>query len=931
MGTLTRKPLQRLRYWQGQALLSADFRDQTRLDARRREMHNRALHDLPGVAAWLQNGEFGLEVTPHADGKPGFTVNCGVAYDCAGRLLLLQQPRDVGPPVNSAKLILQARRAASAASCGCPPAETACRLTNAGALENDVELSWEAMDSLAPIHGVLLARVTVDGESIKLDPAFPPRVARPLARPRLARGETVRGNTPWERWEIDEPDGQGGLKKRVVGVQTHIDTSAAGFTATPNYFATLLSPGWDLGKSEFAPAFFPQVAESSVDGFTFRLLMIETARRRYSLLTGTARITATRRVSGDRLQMEVDSTTAFRQNDAVAVLRPRGDLAFRIQAVEDTTVTLESPLPASVTPPALLAVGCAPRIAKVISVKAGDPTVLVSADSTVAIKKNDVLVRLTDNAVTIVNAARAKSLTVKQPFPNWKKEEAVGFALRSAAVVVKDTQNDNTKTTIVTTKAHQITLISTVVGLDEKKRPTGAVADVTPADEHTLEIKPPLTDAALAAIKQLSLVRKDVTIHDIQSQNAGVVVEVNDAGPFAEGDFVAGLNDLSAITTIEKVDADNNELSLTDSIAIPAQGMIAAATWIGATTVDSPAVAGATAQIIVGRAGAVPESSFVVREEGDSFSTPYPVKSVAGTLVTLAKPFDGLNRLDTLAIGVFPRIVTVIGTEGGIRVAEAGVLKAGDVLIPLGPGAGPLPLSEVVSAIGDTAQLRPPMTNVTAGVTQLGVVHFFDTAELSDVPGGLPFKVTLDGELEGRQGDFVAVLTHYVDNSSAGIIAKIQGTTITLAGPGIAGGDGIVRQDWIDGGILGMAAVSPFIQPLVRLETIDGLAQAPRQATAVGYDLVTHRFTSFPVRLFVTEPALNRVYVWPASFGMFQYRPETLVLITTFNTDFPSAFATFAQKQDLAVCWIGCQQEFPKPSGCPGTFPATSCCGSSEE
>lgn len=931
MSPATGKPLQRLRYWQGQALLSRDFRDQDRLDARRRELHNRALHDLPGVVTWHpEAGKFGLEVTPQAEGKPGFTVSCGVAYDCAGRLLLLQQARDVDPPTTRATLVLQARQAASGSTCCCTVPDAGCATPHGAALENDVELTWRTQDSLEAIQGVLLARVVVDGESVNLDDTFQPRSARSLARARLARGETVRGNTPWERWEIDEPDGQGGLTKRVVGVQTHIDTSAAGFTATPNYFATLTSPGWDLAKTEFAPAFFPQVAEPTVDGFIFRLLMVETARRRYNALAGTARVIQTRRLAGDRLQIDASSATPFRKNDAVALLRPRGDVAFRIVDTDGATLTLESPLPGTVKAQTVLSVGHAPRIATVVSVTPGDPTVLVLADSTVAIKKNDVLVRLSDNAVTVVNAAGAKGLTVRQPFATWTKDQPVGFAPRSTVVAVKNAQTDATKTTIVlTTKAHNIIAPSIVAGLDDQKKPTGAVANVTAAADDTLEIKPPLTEAALAAIKQVSMVRKDVTVRDIQQQNSGVVVKVDDVSRFAEGDFVAALNDVSAITVIEKIDETKAELSLRDSIT--PHGTIAAADFICATTVDSPAVAGNPAQIVVGRVGAVPAASFVVHEEADGVSAPVPVKSVAGMVVTLAKPFDGLNRLDTLAVGVFPRIVTVIGVDaGGVRIAEAGMLNAGDVLIPMSTAAGPLDMAEVVSAAGDSVQLQRALGNVTPGVTQLGVVTFTDTAQVIQVPVTTPVTVKVDKKLDGRAGDFVAELTHYVDNSNAGTITDVQGETITLAGPGIASGDGIVREDWIDGGILGAAAVSPFERPLVRLETSDGLAQGARQATAFGYDLLTRRFVSHPVWLFLVEQPANRVYVWPASFfDSFRYRPETLALITTFNTDFPSAFATFAQKQNLAVCWIGCQQEFPPPSGCPGLIPVADCCASS--
>jgi hypothetical protein len=942
MNPTSGKPLERLRYWQGQALLSRDFRDQERLDARRRELHNRALHDVPGVVTWHpEPDEFGLEVFPRTDGKPGFTVSCGAAYDCAGRLLLLQQARDVDPPATSARLVLKIRPAASLSECWCAPTDDGCPLPQAAAAENDAELTWRPLDSLGTINGVVLARVRIDGGGAVLEETFHRRSARPIARARLARGETVRGNTPWERWEIDEPDGQGGLKKRVVGVQTHIDTSAAGFTDTPNYFAILTSPGWDLAKTEFAPAFFAHVSEPTVDGFIFRLLMMETARRKYNALSETARVTETRRLSGDRLQFDVDSAARFRKNDVVALLRPRGDVAFRIAKASAAIVTLESALPATVDAETMLAVGHAPRVSKVVSVTPGDPTVLVLATSAVVIKKNDVLMRLSDNAVTIVNSAGTKGLTVREPFPAWTKDQPIGFAPRSTAVAVKNSQTDAAKTTIVlTTKTHNIVAPSMVVGLDSLKKPMGAVGNVTAVADDTLVIKPPLTDAALDAIEFVSMLRKNVTVTEIEPQNSGVVVEVDNASPFSEGDFVAGLGDVSAITVVDKVSVARNELSLRDAIPLSAGSVIAAADWIGATAVELPAVAGNPSQIVVGRAGAVPVPSFLVREEADGFSSPHPVVSVAGQLVTLTKPFEGLTRLDTLAVGVFPRIATVVGVEpGGVRIAEAGALYPGDVLIQMSAAAGPTDMAEVVSAAGNFVQLQKALGNVTPGVTQLGVVAFTDATQVVQVPVTTPQTVKVDKELEVRPGDFVAVLTHYADNSNAGTISEIKGQTITLAGPGIASGDGIVAEDFIDGGIIGPAAVSAFAQPLVRLESSDGLGSGARQATAFGYDLLTHQFISQPVWVFLADSfidgvppgTMNRIYVWPASFGAaYRYRPETLALITLFNADFPAAFATFAQKQNLAVDWMGCQQEFPPPSGCPGLLPATGCCGSSE-
>ena len=77
--------MQRLKYWQGQKLLSRDFRDQTSYEAQLRWWHNRALHNAYGVS-------YGFAVTL-LDTR--VRIDCGVAYDCYGRELVLQQPREL--------------------------------------------------------------------------------------------------------------------------------------------------------------------------------------------------------------------------------------------------------------------------------------------------------------------------------------------------------------------------------------------------------------------------------------------------------------------------------------------------------------------------------------------------------------------------------------------------------------------------------------------------------------------------------------------------------------------------------------------------------------------------------------------------------------------------------------------------------------------
>jgi hypothetical protein len=213
------RELERLRYWQGQTLRSRDYRDQARFDARRRQLHNRALHSTDGIA-------FGLAVTKISANPLRLKVDCGVAYDCYGRELVLQLPREIDAPAEASLLILRYRTASAGSSC-CAPPDLGCAPDDAMMLDRDVELAWLAVASFERVAGVVLARST----GADLDASFARRQARPIARPRLARGETVRGNTPWEPWAIDVPDGQGGLTRTVVGVQTKIAYSTSTWCA----------------------------------------------------------------------------------------------------------------------------------------------------------------------------------------------------------------------------------------------------------------------------------------------------------------------------------------------------------------------------------------------------------------------------------------------------------------------------------------------------------------------------------------------------------------------------------------------------------------------------------------------------------------------------------------------------------------------------
>ncbi len=271
MATNPPHQLERTQYWQGQMLRAGDFRVQQATDEQLRWWHNRGLHKSYGV-------RFGLIVTAVANAPvPTLQVACGLAYDCFGRELILPQRREVIIPNAPAKderariLLIRYRANGHASSCCEGPVESCWPASGLHPL-GDVELAWKVESHVQTADGVPLARVKFSAGARVLDP-FQPPIARPLARARLASGDTIPGNTPWEVWYEDFTDHQGNVRQLAIGMQTRIDTSAAGFTSVPCYFAQLMGPLWDRGAGVYIPAFFPSIADATTTGFAFRLLM----------------------------------------------------------------------------------------------------------------------------------------------------------------------------------------------------------------------------------------------------------------------------------------------------------------------------------------------------------------------------------------------------------------------------------------------------------------------------------------------------------------------------------------------------------------------------------------------------------------------------------------------------------------------------------
>jgi hypothetical protein len=504
-----------------------------------------------------------------------------------------------------------------------------------------------------------------------------------------------------------------------------------------------------------------------------------------------------------------------------------------------------------------------------------------------------------------------KELTVKKPFTGWTKTDVVHVARLSKAVKVS-TPDPGGVELVLTPATHAIGTTLPVLLIDGDGAPLGGARAVTARSGASIDVSPPLTAAEIAAVRKVAVLTADVAITDVDVKSPGIEVEVDTTAPFDEGDFVAVASNPRAVASVRRV-TSSTTLVLDTAIPVFAKDVLVAANWLGATTVAR--VGSAPTAVTIGRTSAVPVDAFVARREADdSLSTPAVVDAVAGALLTLHEPIPGLARLDTLAIGAFPRVVTVLAqqsdeTQVQLVATDAGRLSAGDEVVVLGESLGPL----------------------TAGQT-LGVVHFRDQALVGAVHS--PTNLTVDPDLELRaERDVVGVLTHYVDHSNPGLIDRTAGSQVVLGSPSIEAGDGMVDAGWIDGGLVGPASLSfspadPSpewrLQPLVRLVSTDGLEQF-QQVVIFGLDLVSGRPLASAVVAFVFGAA-GHAFVWATEPGTrFRYRPETLSLITTFNTDFPKAFATFAQKQQLSVAWLACQGGFPRPTACPGQGPYDVC------
>jgi hypothetical protein len=269
------RQLGRVQYWEGQMLRSSDFRDIRRIEEQRRWWHNRAMHRPYGVYQEMR-ASANLD---KSGTMRGINITPGVAYDCFGRELVLECAASVlfpgAPSPEGGILILLARYRGMECRDATDDRAAICCLADGSSSAGTVEFVWTTNLRVSPAEGVRLGRLLYSGRKPLRFMAFVAAPThRPLARPRLGSGSTVPGNTAWQPWDYVGLDANKQPTPTEIGVQTTIDTSAAGFTEIPQYFAWLEGSIWNQQSMQLVPALLPSLADESINSFTFRLILL---------------------------------------------------------------------------------------------------------------------------------------------------------------------------------------------------------------------------------------------------------------------------------------------------------------------------------------------------------------------------------------------------------------------------------------------------------------------------------------------------------------------------------------------------------------------------------------------------------------------------------------------------------------------------------
>jgi hypothetical protein len=470
--------LARVRYWQGQLLASGDLQTQLATDEELRQLHNRTVHRAYGIA-------IGLGATLESG---AIQLTCGMAYDCAGRGLIIDQDRIVSLPasiIGPMTLVLSFNPAAA----------------------DGIALSWVSSRQIQPNAQVAIVRVIPNAGSVEIDPAFRPIIARPLARPQLATGTTVPGQTSWRPWTIDGVE---------IGVQVEIDTSAAGYTTTPHYFAQAV-PGQP--SADFVPAWFTSIADPAAEGFTLQLMLRRITRESLDIADPNTQVAD---------PPTLDRTISLAQGnvlvhrDQVSRLLPLADKISIIKSITSSgTATLDQAL-SDFTGTKTVAWGNLPRVVGVTGANADSSDVQV--DSIHPIRVGDLVARLGPDGtvsmpVRIDNIVKSsKTLTLSDAIAGL----AAGDSLAAADFRLRATVLSASGTTVTLNDASAFPQNGVVAAIDDALE-ASLPATILHVSGNVLTLDAPIAGLSPAAVIALCAFPVTAQVQTIQADGSLIV------------------------------------------------------------------------------------------------------------------------------------------------------------------------------------------------------------------------------------------------------------------------------------------------------------------------------------------------------------------------------------------------------------------------
>lgn len=851
-------PLTYLKYWTGQRLNSADLNLQIATNNELVRRHNFAVHGAFGVSS-------GFAVTFNAS---NVEVACGLAYDRSGRAIASLRKRRVSLPAVAG------------------PFATLMAFFDPEAPDT-VGLAWQSLTTSVPNGSVPLARVVPSGGSWTPAKSFSATPVRRLARPRLAFGQTVESNTPWEAWK-DPSSGQS------IGVQTTVDTSASGFTATPLYFANAVR---GQASAVYDDAWFPSIGDSDNNSFTFRLFLARIELERFLIANSVAKLAATPGLSNTISLTDVSPFDTF---DTIATLAGRMTTSAVVTAINNNTLTLGGPGLSSNF--STLVIGATPQTASIVKAASGASFSITASDSS-SFASGDIVVRITDattsNLAVLTKFQDDGALALSAAINNLAVGDSIGKAVQKGTV--QTVVAPNVVTVDHPGNFNQGDVIALIQTSPESTSP------VTLADKSgsTLTLSAAIPSLTMGSV--LGVATALTTVTGIVNSTGNTVLTLDSAQAFKVGNLVVLADASSSLPArVLRVNTNKNSVTLDGAGASFHSGALLRIEFaIRATVVG---VLSAGLQLEINNSARFPTNSFIALID-DSLSASSIAQITASTpgILTLSAALPNLKAGSVIALCTAPATATVLSSDpssGTVHLSSSAGFQTGGYVSASPARSG---VATIIQTSSNGIVTADPIQDLAIGDT-LGVVNIHATASVTTITN--PNAIQVDDASAIRIGDIVGPLAGWTQRSGSSSVASVSGKSLVLS----QALDGALIKDEI-----GYASLQPPFFWL-KLQAAPTSSVAGSNVTIAGRDALTGQTKSESGLLAFVFNKLVLLY-FPSS-GPFLFRPEEITASVPFTGD-ADAFATQARRDGLYVQWVGCYTQPFADFTCDGESIAT--------